>query len=96
MSQVHVAYTDVAECPSPPHPPPPPPPSPPTPSTPPPPPPQSPMPAFPPLAKEVMPVWAQVVLAGSVVSLLLCAIFIAYIRQHASSKGAARTVVPTA
>jgi len=54
------------------------------------------MPAFPPLAKEVMPVWAQVVLAGSVVSLLLCAIFIAYIRQHASSKGAARTVVPTA
>ena len=59
---------------------PPPPPTPPTPLTPPAPPPQSPMPAFPPLAKEVMPMWAQVVLVGSVGSLFLCAIFIWYIR----------------
>jgi len=78
-SQVKAAHTAVAECPSPPHPPPPPPP---TPLTPPAPPPQSPMPAFPPSAKEVMPLWAQVVLVGSVGLLLLCAIFIWYIRKR--------------
>jgi len=40
------------------------------------------MPAFPPSAKEVMPMWAQVVLVGSVGSLLLCAMFIGYIRKR--------------
>ena len=63
-------------------------PTPPTPLTPPALPPQSPMPAFPPLAKEVMPLWAQVVLVGAVVLLFLCAIFIWYIRQLAGQKRA--------
>ena len=90
-SQVKAAHTAVAECPSPPHPLPPPPP---TPLTSPAPPSQSPMPAFPLSAKEVIPLWAQVVLVGSVGLLLLCAIFIWYIRQHARSKGAACSVAP--
>ena len=71
-----------------PPPPPPPPPSPLMPLTP---PPQSPIPAFPPSAKEVMPMWAQVVLVGSVGLLLLCAIFIWYIRQRSRSRWAVRS-----
>ena len=83
---------DVTPCFYPPPPPPSltsplPPPPPPTPLTMPAPPPQSLMPAFSPSAKEVMPMWAQVVLVGSVGLLLLCAIFIWYIRQRSRVKG---------